>query len=147
MDDSRWQRGGLTNAKQDPCLLDVLEAVCSSFSVCRNTNPQLFNLINQYPQEFIQILQQGIPAAGEGAGGGDAGAARPGGPGVIQVTPEEKEAIDRVRLPKCSDIEARGMGKGQLCTCALASTSQWAQCTQRSPSTTRCFFFSLRTAP
>jgi UV excision repair protein RAD23 len=62
----------------------------------RNTNPQLFNLINQYPQEFIQILQQGIPAAGEGAGGGDAGAARPGGPGVIQVTPEEKEAIDRL---------------------------------------------------
>lgn len=47
------------------------------------TNPQLAQLIQQNPQAMLQLL----------LGGGGRPRPRPGG---IQVTPEEKAAIDRV---------------------------------------------------
>lgn len=51
----------------------------------QQSNPQLFQLIQQNPQAMMQLL----------LGGGGARRPRPGG---IQVTPEEKAAIDRVHL-------------------------------------------------
>lgn len=51
----------------------------------QQTNPQLYQIIQQNPQAMLQLL----------LGGGAGGARRPR-PGGIQVTPEEKAAIDRV---------------------------------------------------
>jgi UV excision repair protein RAD23 len=48
------------------------------------SNPQLHQLIQQNPQAMLQLLM-----------GGGARRPRPGG---IQVTPEEKAAIDRVHI-------------------------------------------------
>jgi len=55
------------------------------------SNPQLMQLISQNPQAFLNLLR----GEGGGAGGGAGGE---GGlpPGVIQVTQEEKDAIDRL---------------------------------------------------
>ena len=55
-------------------------------------NPQLFAAINQNPEEFMRLL-----AGGPGGAGGGAGRAPPGST-VINITLEEKEAIDRVEL-------------------------------------------------
>lgn len=55
-------------------------------------NPQLLQAIQANPQQFINLLQE-TPA-----GGGDAPAtpqAPP--PGTVQITPAEKEAIDRIK--------------------------------------------------
>lgn len=62
-------------------------------------NPALAQFIQQNPQAFLQFILQGgvpgmgMPGAGEGGFGG--GPAQPQ-PGQIQVTPEEKESIDRL---------------------------------------------------
>ena len=50
------------------------------------TNPQLYQMIQQNPQILMQLLM---------GGGSGAGARRPR-PGGIQVTAEEKAAIERV---------------------------------------------------
>jgi len=52
----------------------------------QTSNPQLFQLVQQNPQILLQLLM----------GGGGAQAPRPHG--GIQVTPEEKAAIDRVNF-------------------------------------------------
>lgn len=52
------------------------------------TNPQLYQALQQNPQALIQLLM-----GGAGRGGGGYGRPRHGG---IQVTAEEKAAIDRV---------------------------------------------------
>ncbi|KAG8461596.1 hypothetical protein KFE25_001200 [Diacronema lutheri] len=55
-------------------------------------NPQFLQMINEHQDEFMAILQQPVPPGA--AGGGGAGAAPRGN--VIQVTPEEREAITRL---------------------------------------------------
>jgi UV excision repair protein RAD23 len=52
-------------------------------------NPGILQLINQHREEFMNLLNE--PVQG-GAGGGL------GGEQFLQVTQEEKEAIDRVRV-------------------------------------------------
>jgi UV excision repair protein RAD23 len=49
-------------------------------------NPQLLVLINQYQDDFFRLLNEPV----SGASGG------PPSPQYIQVTPEEKAAIDRL---------------------------------------------------
>lgn len=71
------------------------------------SNPQLLQHISQHQERFIQMLndpQSGAPASGGGTGSGrgtgSAGAPAPGQgplPGVIHVTPQEKEAIERLK--------------------------------------------------
>src|SRR5690606_25013320 len=64
-------------------------------------NPQILQLINQHQQEFIQLLNEPIQGGASGQGGempempGMPGMPPPGA-NYIQVTPEEKDAIERL---------------------------------------------------
>eukprot|EP01118_Nematostelium_gracile_P015472 TRINITY_DN620_c0_g1_i1.p1 TRINITY_DN620_c0_g1~~TRINITY_DN620_c0_g1_i1.p1 ORF type:complete len:390 (+),score=122.53 TRINITY_DN620_c0_g1_i1:55-1224(+) len=74
-------------------------------------NPQILQLINTHQQEFIQLINEPVEGGGAqgmppGAPGGMPGM---GGPQYIQVTPEEKGAIDRLEalgFPRAQVIEA-----------------------------------------
>jgi len=85
-------------------------------------NPQILDLINQHQQEFIQLInepvQGGAPGA-QGLGGVGGLGGMPGGMGgapsgaqYIQVTPEEKAAIDR--------LESLGFDRSQVIEAFLA---------------------------
>jgi UV excision repair protein RAD23 len=64
-------------------------------------NPGILSLINQNQQEFIQLLNEPIQPSSPGQPG-MTGMPPMGGPQYIQVTPEEKAAIDRVsKTCKC----------------------------------------------
>ena len=100
--------------QQNPTLLaPLLQQLAQS-------NPQLLQLINEHQNEFYNMINEpmdaetGNSAAAGGAGtGGGGGAAVPSGgaPGAggarnpnsqyISVTPQEREAIDRVKLFFC----------------------------------------------
>ncbi|XP_055009234.1 UV excision repair protein RAD23 homolog B isoform X2 [Boleophthalmus pectinirostris] len=62
-------------------------------------NPDLLQEISNHQQEFIQMLNEPNPGsvstAGDGAGSGRAG--NTGGQNYIQITPQEKEAIERLK--------------------------------------------------
>lgn len=75
-----------TNPQVIPLLLDQLA----------QSNPQLYQAISQNPQAFMQMLQGGAPPAAGAPGPQGAGAA--GGPRqhVVQITQEEKAAIDNL---------------------------------------------------
>jgi len=75
-----------TAVRNNPQMLQNILAVIAQ------NNPQLFNLITQNQEAFTKLLLEGD--AGEGQGGAPGGGF--GGPQVIQVTPEEKAAIDRL---------------------------------------------------
>jgi UV excision repair protein RAD23 len=68
-------------------------------------NPQILQTIGQHQAEFMALLNEPIQG-GAAAAGGPGGA--PPGSNYIQVTQEEKEAIDRVRLPPLSFLLYRG---------------------------------------
>lgn len=57
-------------------------------------NPQILQMIGQHQAEFMALLNEPIQGGAGGAPGGPGGA--PPGSNYIQVTQEEKEAIDRV---------------------------------------------------
>jgi UV excision repair protein RAD23 len=62
--------------------------------------PQLFEYIQSHPEEFMQLLQGGGPGEG-GAGMPGMPGMMPGGPPpgtqVVQLNPEEREAIERMQ--------------------------------------------------
>lgn len=69
------------------------------------SNPPLLQLISQNQERFVRMLNEPDPTEGEdvdpaapvaqGAGGGSGGPL--GAPGYIHVTPQEKEAIERLK--------------------------------------------------
>jgi UV excision repair protein RAD23 len=63
------------------------------------SNPELLRSINADPNGFLQALLEGVDD--EGLEGGQGGQVPPGSQ-MVQVTQEEKEAIDRVSLCRCS---------------------------------------------
>jgi UV excision repair protein RAD23 len=87
--------------------------------VLYQTNPQLVQLISQNQEEFSRLLEEPVDQEslarsqlaqrmGAGAGAG-AGAGGEGAPGTIQVTAEEKAAIERLEalgFPRQKVIEA-----------------------------------------
>lgn len=92
------------------------------------TNPQLLQLINEHQNEFYNMINEpvegsgggggsggseavgGGPLGGGGGAGGAGGAPRaPPGASYIQVTPQEREAIDRLKalgFPEAMCIQA-----------------------------------------
>ncbi|XP_076020362.1 UV excision repair protein RAD23 homolog B [Genypterus blacodes] len=80
--------------QQNPALLPTL------LQEIDRENPELLQDITNNQEQFIQMLNEPLPDAGPaGSGGGAAGA---GGAGrghmnYIQVTPQEKEAIERLK--------------------------------------------------
>eukprot|EP01112_Ceratiomyxa_fruticulosa_P010290 TRINITY_DN2711_c0_g1_i6.p1 TRINITY_DN2711_c0_g1~~TRINITY_DN2711_c0_g1_i6.p1 ORF type:complete len:445 (-),score=147.08 TRINITY_DN2711_c0_g1_i6:199-1344(-) len=71
--------------QQNPQLLQpVLQQLAAS-------NPQILQLITQHQADFIRLLNEPVGQAPQAGGGGGAPP-----PGYIQVTPEEREAIERL---------------------------------------------------
>lgn len=60
-------------------------------------NPELLQAISSNQQEFIQMLNDPNPGPTAGSGGGAGRTGSMGGQNYIQITPQEKEAIERLK--------------------------------------------------
>ncbi|KAM4635038.1 RAD23 homolog A, nucleotide excision repair protein a [Polymixia lowei] len=91
--------------QQNPSLLPAL------LQQLGRENPQLLQQISQHQELFIQMLNEPVGEGGEGPEVGELGAAGEEGAPVnyIQVTPQEKEAIERLKalgFPEALVIQA-----------------------------------------
>lgn len=60
-------------------------------------NPELLQAISNHQQEFIQMLNEPNPGPPASSGGGAGRTGTMGGQNYIQITPQEKEAIERLK--------------------------------------------------
>lgn len=91
--------------QQNPSLLPAL------LQQLGRENPQLLQQISQHQERFIQMLNEPVGEGGDAPEVGDMGAAGDEGAPVnyIQVTPQEKEAIERLKalgFPEALVIQA-----------------------------------------
>lgn len=91
----------LENLRHDPSFQQIRAVIRNNpqmlqsiLSVIAQNNPQLFQTITQNQEAFTKLLLEGD--GGEGEGGAPGGHGGFGGQQVIQVTAEEKAAIDRL---------------------------------------------------
>lgn len=79
--------------QQNPSMLNAL------LQQIGQSNPELLQIISQNQEAFIRMINE--PGEGErsagGRQGGDDELGGGGGPGVIQVSPQDKEAIERLK--------------------------------------------------
>ncbi|KAJ8372326.1 hypothetical protein AAFF_G00290560 [Aldrovandia affinis] len=81
-----------TAIQQSPSLLPTL------LQQLGRENPQLLQQISQHQDLFMQMLNEPAGGGGEGPEAGELGASGEGAPvNYIQVTPQEKEAIERLK--------------------------------------------------